>query len=138
MHPALWRALGTAKGECGHHDGGSGGSAGADSITDASTMVRLVRPHCARLVVENGMCVLYHSLRNGRTMHTAPLPSLEFEPTDGPALELLLTSYPGWVRVGALPLEQVADRIELADALYVEGVLMAQIVQQPGRERERK
>ena len=129
VHPALWRALGTATGQDGGDSNGSGdgGGAGADSITDASTLVRLVRPGCARLTIENGMCVLYHSLHNGRTMHAAALPSLEFEAMDGPALEMLLTSYPEWVRVGALPLQEVADRIELANSLYTEGVLIVQV-----------
>ena len=137
VHPALWRALGTATGQDGSDSRGSGdgGGAGADSITDSSTLVRLIRPGCARLTIENGMCVLYHSLHNGRTMHAAALPSLEFESTDGPALEMLLTSYPEWVRVGALPLQDVADRVELANALYVEGVLMAQLKQEYPTER---
>eukprot|EP00937_MAST-01D_sp_MAST-1D-sp2_P001596 g1596.t1 len=132
VEPGLWRRLGIV----GSASAGARAAAGKarakgkkefgplDAITDSATEVRLVRPRCARLILDEGVLVLHHSLLNGRTMHAHALPSLEFEPSDGPALEVLLTAYPAWTQVGLLPLKDDDDRLELATALYQEGVIM--------------
>ena len=116
VHPNLWTALGQER-------EGVPSQAGPTRVSPYAR-VRLVRARCARLLLEDGDCVLYHSMANGRTLYEKELQCLQFEPSDGQALEMLLTSYPDWVRVDSLPLKEIEDRVELVNALYYEGVLM--------------
>jgi len=117
VHPRLWAALGQER-------EGVASVPGPDRVSPYAR-VRLVRARCARLLLEDGDCVLYHSMANGRTLFENELQCLQFEPSDGQALEMLLTSYPDWVRVDTLPLKEIEDRVELVNALYYEGILMA-------------
>jgi len=89
-----------------------------------NTMVRLARPGIARLAIEDGKAVLYHCVDNARIYHGNPLSPLEFELDDAPALELLLTTVePRWIQVQDLIHDDIEDKMELAQALYDEGIL---------------
>ena len=69
------------------------------------------------------MLVLHHCVHNARGWRDATLPVLEFATADGPALELLLHGHPRWARVDELPCMQDNDKLEIARALFVEGIL---------------
>jgi lysine-specific demethylase/histidyl-hydroxylase NO66 len=88
--------------------------------------VRIVREGAARIMLQDGLVVLYHMGHNSRVHFANELPALEFDPADGPALETLLNTYPEYVKVGVLPLPELEDRIELADSLFQEGLLMVE------------
>ena len=87
-------------------------------------MVRLLRADVARMTIEDGKAIFYHIVDNSRRHFETPLQPLEFEVDDAPSIELILTSYPEYVRIGDLPLEDDVDKIELVKALYAEGCLM--------------
>lgn len=89
-----------------------------------NTLVRLAKPGLARLVVENDKAVVYHSLDNSRVYHETPLSPLEFEIDDAPALETLITTVePHWICVQDLIHGDIEDKMEIAQALYDEGIL---------------
>jgi lysine-specific demethylase/histidyl-hydroxylase NO66 len=90
----------------------------------APTMVRCIRKGAARIVLEDGKAILYHCMDNAREFQAEPLSPLEFEVDDGPALEALLTTtYPHWICVQDLNHGTIEDKIEIAQALYDEGIL---------------
>jgi lysine-specific demethylase/histidyl-hydroxylase NO66 len=87
-------------------------------------MVRLAKPGIAHLVVEDDKAVLYHSADNSRVYHETPLSPMEFEIDDAPALEALLTTVePRWICVEDLIHGDIEDKMEIAQALYDEGIL---------------
>jgi lysine-specific demethylase/histidyl-hydroxylase NO66 len=90
----------------------------------APTMVRCIRKGAARIVLEDGKAILYHCMDNAREFQAEPLSPLEFEVDDGPALEALLTTtHPHWICVQDLNHGTIEDKIEIAQALYDEGIL---------------
>lgn len=87
-------------------------------------MCRLVRPGIARLVLENGMAVLYHCADNSIVYHENPLSPMEFEMDDAPAIEQLLTTMPPhWIGVSDLIHDSIEDKVSVAQALFDEGIL---------------
>lgn len=91
-----------------------------------NTQLKLLRHDIVRLVVEDGKAVVYHCRENSRQHHETPISPLEFELDDAESIEFVLQSYPDYFRVGDLPHEDPADQIELAKALYKEGILLFQ------------
>lgn len=66
-------------------------------------MLRLVRADCARLCIEDGLAVLYHSLDNDVNVHfNEDLSGLEFELDYAPALEALLLAYPKGIHLRSI------------------------------------
>jgi len=99
-----------------------------------NTLCRLVRPNIARLVIEDSKAVLYHCLDNSRVYHGTPLSPMEFEIDDAPALEQLLTTVePHWIMVKDLIHGDVEDKMEIAQALYDEGILATILADAPDR-----
>ena len=87
-------------------------------------MVRLLRPGIARLVLEDGMAVLYHCMDNSRVYHEKPISPMEFETDDAPAIEQLLkTLEPHWICVADLYHDTIEDKVGVVQALYDEGIL---------------
>ena len=87
-------------------------------------LVRLVRPGVARLVLEDGMAVIYHCMDNSRVYHEKPVSPMEFETDDAPAIEQLLTTLePHWICVADLYHDTIEDKIGVVQALYDEGIL---------------
>lgn len=87
-------------------------------------MVRLLRPGIARMVLEEGMAVVYHCVDNSRFYHGRPNSPLEFETDDAPAIEQLFkTLEPQWICVADLYHDTIEDKIGVVQALYDEGIL---------------
>ena len=99
-----------------------------------NTLCRLVRPNIARLVIEDAKAVIYHCLDNSLIFHENPLSPMEFEVDDAPALEQLLTTVePHWIMVKDLIHGDVEDKMEIAQALYDEGLLATMLMDNPDR-----
>ena len=74
--------------------------------------------------MEGDKAVVYHCLDNARAYRGAALSPLEFELDDAPALEQMLTTVePRWIMVKDLIHGDVEDKMELAQALFDEGIL---------------
>ena len=99
-----------------------------------NTLCRLVRPGIARLVMEDDKAVLYHCLDNSRVYQGTPLSPMEFEIDDAPALEQLLTTVePHWIQVSDLIHGDIEDKMEIAQALFDEGMLATLLTDTPDR-----
>ena len=81
----------------------------------------------ARLVGEGGHLFLYYTVENSRVYHLEEPKCLEIYPQQADAMELLLRSYPEFVRVGDLPCDTVEDQLSLATMLYDKGLLLTKM-----------
>jgi lysine-specific demethylase/histidyl-hydroxylase NO66 len=104
-----------------------------------NTLVRLVRPGIARLVLEDDKAVLYQCMDNSRVYHGNPLSPLEFEMDDAPAIEAMLTTVePHWIMVKDLIHDDIEDKMEIAQSLYDEGILAILQTEKPDRSVQTK
>lgn len=95
---------------------------GAQLTTE--TEVHMLQDGIARLVGEGGRLFLYYTVENSRVYHLEEPKCLEIYPQQADAMELLLRSYPEFVRVGDLPCDSVEDQLSLATMLYDKGLLL--------------
>ena len=77
-----------------------------------------------RLVTEEESVHVYFSTENTREYHEVEEQSLEVGPDLAPAVEHLISSYPAWVKVEDLPLDELEDRMKVAGDLWERGILM--------------
>eukprot|EP00903_Cladosiphon_okamuranus_P011309 g10664.t1 len=98
-----------------------------DGAITPLTKLRLVKRGCARLVLEDGVAVVYHCMDNSRVHHGNAMSPLQFELDDAPGLEVLLSAYPQPVTVSELPhppTEDLEDKVGIAVSLFKEGFLL--------------
>ncbi|ELT93889.1 hypothetical protein CAPTEDRAFT_153587 [Capitella teleta] len=88
------------------------------------TEVKLIRQGCLRLVSENDSVSIYHNLENSRTYHQRECRKLDVAAEVAPAVEYLLHTYPDFVSIDDLPLEDVTDKVGLAVTMYEQGLLL--------------
>ncbi|XP_040831606.1 ribosomal oxygenase 1 [Ochotona curzoniae] len=98
---------------------------GAQLTTE--TEVHMLQDGIARLVGEGGHLFLYYTVENSRVYHLEEPKCLEIYPQQADAVELLLRSYPEFVRVGDLPCDSVEDQLSLATMLYDKGLLLTKM-----------
>ncbi|XP_008848034.1 ribosomal oxygenase 1 [Nannospalax galili] len=98
---------------------------GAQLTTE--TEVHMLQDGIARLVGEGGRLFLYYTVENSRVYHLEEPKCLEIYPQQADAMELLLRSYPEFVRVGDLPCDSVEDQLSLATMLYDKGLLLTKV-----------
>ncbi|XP_012782145.2 ribosomal oxygenase 1 [Ochotona princeps] len=98
---------------------------GAQLTTE--TEVHMLQDGIARLVGEGGHLFLYYTVENSRVYHLEEPKCLEIYPQQADAMELLLRSYPEFVRVGDLPCDSVEDQLSLATMLYDKGLLLTKM-----------
>merc|ERR1712212_195211 len=91
---------------------------------DPDTNIRLIRSTAVRLVTEEDSVHVYFSTENTREYHEVEEQSLEVGPDMAPAVEHLISSYPAWVKVEDLPLDELEDRMKVAGDLWERGILM--------------
>lgn len=98
---------------------------GAQLTTE--TEVHMLQDGIARLLGEGGHLFLYYTVENSRVYHLEEPKCLEILPQHADAMELLLRSYPEFVRVGDLPCDSVEDQLSLATMLYDKGLLLTKM-----------
>ena len=84
----------------------------------------MIRSTAVRLVPEEETVMLYYSTENTREYHEVEPQSLEIGPDLAPAVEHLVTSYPDYVKVEELPLDDLQDRMKVVGDLWERGILM--------------
>ena len=87
--------------------------------------IRLVRPFAARVVMEEDMINLYHTVDNGMFYKAEPPQALLFPLSHATALEKLIHNPHEWIDVCMLPDLSREEQIELATTLYDCGVVLA-------------
>jgi len=93
---------------------------------DPDTNIRLVRASAARLVQEEDTVKVYYSTENTRLFREVDVEEqfLEVGEELAPAVEHLITTYPAWVKVEDLPVEELEDRMKVAGDLWEKGILL--------------
>ncbi|XP_067844770.1 ribosomal oxygenase 1 [Heptranchias perlo] len=91
-----------------------------------NTRIRILRSNIARLCGENGNILLYYTVENSRHYHKEEAKCIEIDPELADGVELLLCSYPQYIKVDNLPAGNLDDKISLAVALYERGLLMTE------------
>jgi len=91
---------------------------------DPDTSIRLIRSTAVRLVSEEESVQVFFSTENTREYQEVGEQSLEVGSDLAPAVEHLITSYPAWVKVEDLPLDELEDRMKVAGDLWERGILM--------------
>ncbi|XP_059841599.1 ribosomal oxygenase 1 [Hypanus sabinus] len=99
-----------------------------------NTRIRMVRSNIARLCGENGSILLYYSIENSREYHKEENKCIEIDPELADGVELLLCSYPQFIKIDSLPAGNLDDKISLAIALYEKGLLMTEYPLLPKRD----
>ncbi|CAF1199437.1 unnamed protein product, partial [Adineta ricciae] len=65
----------------------------------------------------------FYTTDNARSYHDRPLSTLGVDRETLPALEMLSTTYPGFVSIDSLPLGTIEDRITFVSTLYEKGLV---------------
>lgn len=91
---------------------------------DAEATIRLVRANILRLVTEGEDVLVYHSVDNSREYHGEEPQCFEISCDYAPAVEMLVHAYPDYVAVKELPLDDVQDRVIVANVLYERGIVL--------------
>ncbi|XP_078000237.1 bifunctional lysine-specific demethylase and histidyl-hydroxylase NO66-like isoform X2 [Glandiceps talaboti] len=94
--------------------------------------IKIIRRGVIRLVAEDEKVMVYYTLDNSRQYHEKDPQFIEIPAEAAPAVEYLLSSYPGYVRVASLPLEEMTDKhVEVAQLLYERGIVVTKEALKP-------
>lgn len=87
---------------------------------EAQTKLRLLRRNILRLVNEEDKLLIYYSTDNSREYHEYEPNFLEVDEYAAPGVELLSKSYPQYITIGDLPVE---DKVDFAKSLWEKGLV---------------
>jgi hypothetical protein len=100
---------------------------------EPDTRIRLLRRHCLRVVEDDNNdeddednLAAYYTTDNARSYHDRPLSTLGVDKETLPALEMLFTTYPGFISIDSLPLATIEDKITFISTLYEKGLVRTQ------------
>ncbi|KAG5885569.1 hypothetical protein JTB14_003767 [Gonioctena quinquepunctata] len=88
------------------------------------TEVRLVRYHCLRLVVEEDVPKIYYNTENAKVYHGEEEQFLTVDHGLIPCIEKLQKSYPRFIRVENLPVEDSLAKAQLVSDFWERGLLV--------------
>ncbi|XP_063145924.1 ribosomal oxygenase 1 [Candoia aspera] len=108
-HPARWE---------------NGSVQNVDVQLKKTTQVRLLRYGIVRLCSEGDAMLLYYTTENSRVYHKEEPKYCEIEPEYIDGIEFLLSSYPKYISVDALPCGSLNDKIALATFLFEKGLVI--------------
>jgi lysine-specific demethylase/histidyl-hydroxylase NO66 len=93
---------------------------------DPDTNIRLVRATACRLVQEEDTVKVFYSTENTKLFREVDVEDqfLEVGEDLAPAVEHLITSYPAWVKVEELPVDELEDRMKVAGDLWEKGIII--------------
>jgi len=95
---------------------------------DPDTKVRLVRSTAVRLVQEDEDVIkVYYSTENTREYHEVEEQFLEVDSDLAPGIDCLITSYPQWIKVEDLPIEDLESRMRVVSDLWEKGILITSL-----------
>nr|CAD7452629.1 unnamed protein product [Timema tahoe] len=95
---------------------------------EPDTKVKLVRAQALRLVTEgdDNTVRLYHTLDNSLEYHGEEPQFLELAVDHAPIIEHLILSYPKFVSVSDLPLDDLAQKLQIVSDLWERGLLLTE------------
>uniref|UniRef100_A0A1A9X4M9 Bifunctional lysine-specific demethylase and histidyl-hydroxylase n=1 Tax=Glossina brevipalpis TaxID=37001 RepID=A0A1A9X4M9_9MUSC len=95
-----------------------------DYEIEERTNVRLLRANILRLVEEEGKMRIYYYSDNSKVYCEYESTFIEIKDSQAASIEVLIKSYPEYVSVSQLPMEQSEEKINLTQALWERGLLM--------------
>ncbi|XP_076054844.1 bifunctional lysine-specific demethylase and histidyl-hydroxylase NO66 [Oratosquilla oratoria] len=90
---------------------------------EPDTEIRLVRKNCIRIVADEEVVKVYHTLENSREYHAEEPQYVEMSVEHAPAVEMLLHSYPDYLSIEELPLDNEEDKMTVAVGLWEKGII---------------
>ncbi|XP_071441424.1 ribosomal oxygenase 1-like [Hetaerina americana] len=94
---------------------------------EPDTKIKLLRGNVLRLVTEEGNVRAYHCIENPREYHGIDEPQfIELSAELAPAVEFLIHSYPAFISLDDLPLDQLEDKVQLASDLWERGLVVTE------------
>jgi len=93
---------------------------------NVNTKFRLIRANVLRMVLLGEEIRVYYSSENSKEYHGFEENFLEIDPTDAPAVEVLIRAYPTFITAEELQLEDVDRGLNLAQDLWEKGILMTE------------
>lgn len=93
---------------------------------EADTKIRLIRANVLRMVRYGEEIRVYYSSENSKEYHGFEENFLEIEPSDAPAVEVLIKAYPKFVTPAELQLEDEDRSLAVAQDLWEKGMLMTE------------
>ncbi|XP_053951676.1 bifunctional lysine-specific demethylase and histidyl-hydroxylase NO66 [Anastrepha ludens] len=90
------------------------------------TNVRLLRANIMRLVQEEGKMRIYYYLDNSKEYSEYEPNFMEIELEEAASVEVLIRSYPEYIGVSQLPLEDEEHKVQIVTALWERGLLMTE------------
>lgn len=91
---------------------------------EPDTNIRLIRGNCIRVVAEQEVVRVYHTLENSREYHATEPQFVELSPEHAPAVECLVDQYPNFITIEELPLETEEEKMAFASGLWERGIVM--------------
>jgi len=92
---------------------------------ELDTEIKLVRYGCCRIVVENEDSVrLYHTLENSRIYQEKEAQYVEIPSDLSVGVEFVINNYPNLCTVREIPLDNLDDRLEVANLLFDKGLIV--------------
>lgn len=130
MHDCLPPYLTQEDKECSVYGGGEKWCAKKKKVINRvelqpDTPVRLIRGNCIRLVAEEESVHIYHCMENSREYHRDEPQFLEVSMENAPAIETLIHTYPSYVPIESLPLQDDGEKMTIASGLWERGLLVS-------------
>lgn len=94
------------------------------SYIELDTKIRLIRANVVRMVRHDSGIRVYYSSENAKDHHGFEENYLEINPSDAPAVEVLIKAYPLYITPRDLQLENNDKNLFVAQDLWERGILM--------------
>ena len=91
---------------------------------DPDTEIRLIRAHCLRLVTEEDQIRIYYCVENTREYEEIDLQNLEVDADTVPGIEALIKSYPKYIKVEDLPIQELDLKMKVVQDLWEKKLLL--------------
>ena len=92
---------------------------------DPDTEIRLIRAHCLRLVTEEDNQIrIYYCVENTREYEEVDLQSLEVDAEAAPGIQTLIQSYPNFLKVEDLPIQELDLKMKVVQDLWEKKLLL--------------
>ncbi|XP_077302676.1 bifunctional lysine-specific demethylase and histidyl-hydroxylase NO66 isoform X2 [Arctopsyche grandis] len=87
------------------------------------TEVKILRANILRMVTEEDSIRLYHSIENSKVYHENEIQFLEIDDDVAPCVETLINTYPNFIAVKDLNIDNDDSKLQLVGALWERGLV---------------
>lgn len=94
---------------------------------EPDTQVRLLRQFCLRLVIEDKEAKIYYNTENSRLFHGEEEQFLEIDVALVPAVSHLICSFPNFVAVEDLPINDDDLKLQIVSDLWERGLVVTKV-----------